>query len=128
MASKFTELEIDCADPVALARFGCAWSSTTRCRTIPTVSSPSAPRWYPYARTPRPRATHTDLRASPRAQNHQEQTPPRPHPNRPRTTEEVHRVLALGAHPADVGQGNQPWVVLSDPEGNEFCMLANRHP
>ena len=24
----------------------------------------------------------------------------------------------------DVGQGQQPWVVLADPEGNEFCVLA----
>jgi hypothetical protein len=26
----------------------------------------------------------------------------------------------------DVGQGEQPWVVLADPEGNEFCVLAPR--
>jgi hypothetical protein len=25
-----------------------------------------------------------------------------------------------------VGQGEQPWVVLADPEGNEFCVLAPR--
>jgi hypothetical protein len=36
---------------------------------------------------------------------------------------EVARVLALGARPADVGQGDVPWVVLADPEGNEFCAL-----
>ena len=27
---------------------------------------------------------------------------------------------------SDVGQGEQPWVVLADPEGNEFCVLAPR--
>ena len=37
---------------------------------------------------------------------------------------EVERLLALGARPADVGQGDVPWVVLQDPEGNEFCVLA----
>ncbi|MGW0601806.1 VOC family protein [Streptomyces sp. NPDC002776] len=40
---------------------------------------------------------------------------------------EVPRLLALGARPADVGQGEQPWVTLADPEGNEFCVLAARH-
>ncbi|WP_248963981.1 VOC family protein [Sphaerisporangium perillae] len=39
---------------------------------------------------------------------------------------EVDRLLALGARPADVGQGAQPWVVLADPEGNEFCVLGPR--
>jgi hypothetical protein len=37
---------------------------------------------------------------------------------------EVERVLALGARHADVGQGDESWVVLADPEGNEFCILA----
>jgi hypothetical protein len=37
---------------------------------------------------------------------------------------EVERVLALGATRADVGQGRDvSWVVLADPEGNEFCIL-----
>jgi hypothetical protein len=26
----------------------------------------------------------------------------------------------------DIGQGDVPWVVLADPEGNEFCLLARR--
>jgi hypothetical protein len=39
---------------------------------------------------------------------------------------EVSRLLALGATHADVGQGTPSWVVLADPEGNEFCVLASR--
>jgi len=39
---------------------------------------------------------------------------------------EVDRLLALGARLADIGQGMQPWVVLTDPEGNEFCVLGTR--
>ncbi|MFJ3902887.1 VOC family protein [Streptomyces sp. NPDC090025] len=35
----------------------------------------------------------------------------------------VDRLLALGATHADVGQGEVPWTVLADPEGNEFCVL-----
>jgi hypothetical protein len=37
--------------------------------------------------------------------------------------EEVERLLALGATRADIGQGDVPWTVLADPEGNEFCVL-----
>jgi hypothetical protein len=39
---------------------------------------------------------------------------------------EVERLLALGARHADVGQGQESWVVLADPEGNEFCVLRSR--
>ena len=37
---------------------------------------------------------------------------------------EVERLIAMGAARVDVGQGEVPWVVLADPEGNEFCVLA----
>ncbi|BFV60560.1 VOC family protein [Kitasatospora sp. CMC57] len=39
---------------------------------------------------------------------------------------EVDRLLGLGARLADVGQGDQTWRVLADPEGNEFCVLSSR--
>jgi hypothetical protein len=39
---------------------------------------------------------------------------------------EVDRLLALGASRVDIGQGEQSWVVLADPEGNEFCVLGER--
>lgn len=38
---------------------------------------------------------------------------------------DVQRLLDLGASRADVGQGEQSWVVLADPEGNEFCILSS---
>ncbi len=37
---------------------------------------------------------------------------------------EVDRLIGLGARHVDIGQGDQTWVVLADPEGNEFCVLA----
>ncbi|AKK29096.1 VOC family protein [Mycobacterium sp. EPa45] len=37
---------------------------------------------------------------------------------------EVDRVVGLGARHVDIGQGAQSWVVLADPEGNEFCILS----
>jgi catechol 2,3-dioxygenase-like lactoylglutathione lyase family enzyme len=36
---------------------------------------------------------------------------------------EVARLEALGARRVDIGQGEQTWVVLADPDGNEFCVL-----
>ena len=36
---------------------------------------------------------------------------------------EVDRLIELGARKVDIGQGNVPWVVLADPDGNEFCVL-----
>jgi predicted enzyme related to lactoylglutathione lyase len=39
---------------------------------------------------------------------------------------EVERLVDLGATRAHVGQGDETWVVLADPEGNEFCVLAPR--
>lgn len=41
---------------------------------------------------------------------------------------EVARLLAHGARRTDIGQGDQPWVVLADPEGNEFCVLSQPRP
>lgn len=37
---------------------------------------------------------------------------------------EVARIEGLGATRVDIGQGDEvTWVVLADPEGNEFCVL-----
>jgi len=38
----------------------------------------------------------------------------------------VARLKELGATPAEVGQGDVPWTVLADPEGNVFCVLEPR--
>lgn len=40
---------------------------------------------------------------------------------------EVQRLVDLGATRVDIGQGSDTsWVVLADPEGNEFCVLSSR--
>jgi len=41
---------------------------------------------------------------------------------------EVERLIGLGARHVDIGQGSQTWVVLADPEGNEFCVLQASSP
>ena len=43
--------------------------------------------------------------------------------------EEIERLEKLGAKKIDIGQSAEPtctWVVMADPEGNEFCVLSSR--
>jgi Glyoxalase-like domain/EAL domain len=39
---------------------------------------------------------------------------------------EVERLVSLGARRIDIGQGDVTWVVMADPEANEFCVLRSR--
>ncbi|WP_309081332.1 VOC family protein [Zhihengliuella sp.] len=130
MTSRFTELAVDCADPAKLARFWCEVLDYTvhdaddDLVTIGPRRAPSAspgdlsgpvPPVLTFARVPEGKRAknrmHLDVSPSDRDQD-----------------QEVRRLLALGAEHVDVGQGETSWVVLADPEGNEFCVLAGRRP
>ncbi|MEV8376838.1 VOC family protein [Kribbella sp. NPDC056861] len=129
MGSKFTELAIDCADPHGLTRFWCAVLDYEVQQVdddgVVTIGSPLVPEGkgrrgpvpptLTFARVPEGKVVknrpHLDLNPTDRDQ-----------------AEEVRRLVDLGARPADVGQGDASWVTLTDPEGNEFCVLATRHP
>ncbi|MFF1685996.1 MULTISPECIES: VOC family protein [unclassified Streptomyces] len=128
MASKFTELAIDCADPDGLARFWCAvlgYEVQDEEDGVVIIGSPAVPEGknrpgpvppaLTFARVPEGKVVknrlHIDVNATDRDQD-----------------EEVRRLLDLGARHVDVGQGDVSWVLLADPEGNEFCVLAGRHP
>jgi predicted enzyme related to lactoylglutathione lyase len=39
---------------------------------------------------------------------------------------EVERLVSLGANRTDIGQGDVDWIVMVDPDGNEFCVLSPR--
>jgi hypothetical protein len=41
---------------------------------------------------------------------------------------EVARLEALGAQQASIGQGDVSWVVMADPDGNEFDVLQPLTP
>ena len=129
MASKFTELAIDCADPAGLARFWCSvldYEVQGEEEGLVTIGSPAAPEGksrlgpvpptltfapVPEGKTVKNRL-HIDVNPTDREQD-----------------EEVGRLLGLGARHADVGQtGEESWITLVDPEGNEFCVLAGRRP
>ncbi|MYS08400.1 VOC family protein [Streptomyces sp. SID6041] len=125
MACRISELVIDCADPEALAVF---WSEVLGYVELgrdddgsieigpaeagfggpqPTlILSPSS--------DPRRGKLPLHIDVSPTDRDHEA---------------EWERLLTLGARPADVGQsGTESWKVLSDPEGNEFCLLHRRLP
>ncbi len=38
---------------------------------------------------------------------------------------EVQRLESIGARRVDIGQSDVSWVVMADPEGNEFCVLRS---
>ena len=39
---------------------------------------------------------------------------------------EADRLVSIGATRIDIGQGDVSWVVMADPDGNEFCMVSPR--
>lgn len=119
MAAKFSELTIDSTDPAALARW---WGDVLGYDVtddsdddVVEIAGPheSGPTLV-FARVPEKKTVknrlHIDVSPTDRDQG-----------------EELERLLALGARRADVGQGDDvTWVVLTDPEGNEFCLLRTR--
>jgi hypothetical protein len=118
MAAVLTEIIIDCHDPKALAAFWAAvldWTVVDDDRGFSWVSSSGD--WTPpllvFVPVPEAKSVknriHLDVNPSGVGQ-----------------PAELERLLALGAVRVDVGQGDVPWTVLADPEGNEFCLLARR--
>jgi predicted enzyme related to lactoylglutathione lyase len=117
MASVLTELVIDCENPQRVGQFWSdvlGWplkpekefwwaSSTGSWDSLMLVFAP-----VPEKKTSKNRV-HIDVSPSGADQ-----------------AEELERLLALGARRIDVGQGDVPWIVLEDPEGNEFCLLGRR--
>ena len=119
MACRMTELVLDCHDPELLARF---WADVLGYRITerdesgvaigPPEGTPS-PVDLLFSRTDEPKTSklrlHIDVSATDRDQ-----------------AEELARLEELGARHIDIGQGEQSWFVLGDPEGNEFCLLRRR--
>jgi predicted enzyme related to lactoylglutathione lyase len=109
---------VDCADPRAMARFwGEAMDWTLHKVTDEYAALRSAKglgAYLEFLRTPSVRTwwNRIHLDVMPYAGDDQEA--------------EVARLRALGATDVDLGQGDVPWKVLADPEGNDFCVLAPR--
>jgi len=107
----------DAVDPEALAAF-CAPRSPGSDGWTRTATSGSSGR-RPSRRRHGPSPAH---RAGPRVEGREEPAPLDLVPDD--QEREVERLESLGATRPDIGQsGNESWVVLADPEGNEFCVL-----
>jgi len=115
MSLEWEQTVIDAQDPVALGRWWAAALGWVVVEEDPDEYEirPSVDRLpgLLFAQVPEPKAVknrlHLDFRPDDR-------------------DAEVERLLGLGATRADVGQGDESWVVLADPEGNEFCILGSR--
>jgi hypothetical protein len=123
MPMRMVHMVIDAAEPTRVARFWAAalgWETMADGPEAANVLPPGYSYPDPVAQllvvlsVPEPKSAknrvHLDLAT--RSAAHQ--------------AAEVDRLLSLGAVPADVGQGDAPWRVLADPEGNEFCVLDPR--
>ena len=114
MALHLDWVAVDCADPLRMARF---WAEALDYEVkdedededeFLLVSRDGSRRRLLFLRVPEPKQVknrlHFDLRP-----DDQEA--------------EVARLERLGAKRIDIGQGDATWVVMADPEGNEFCVL-----
>lgn len=115
MTSQLACVVIDATDPTALAGFWkevLGWVVVEEDETGVSLAAPGTRMpTLDILRVPEPKAgknrLHLDLRA-----------------NGSTTAAELERLLALGAQRVDIGQApDVTWVVLADPEGNEFCLL-----
>jgi catechol 2,3-dioxygenase-like lactoylglutathione lyase family enzyme len=121
MASRFSELVIDCRDPQRLAEFWCEvlgfvvlGTEDDAIEIGPQEGFGGLQPTLIFSPTTEPKTgklrLHIDINPTDRDQD-----------------AELERLLAIGARPADIGQtGEEQWHVLLDPEGNEFCLLRAR--
>ncbi|OHV34157.1 MULTISPECIES: VOC family protein [Pseudofrankia] len=119
MALSWKWLVVDCVDPVQVARF---WADVFGVRAEADqddgewiVVSPDSSVKLLFVPVPEAKTVKNRL--------HLDLTPSSPDEQQA----EVERLVALGATRADVGQtGEESWVVLADPAGNEFCVLSGK--
>jgi catechol 2,3-dioxygenase-like lactoylglutathione lyase family enzyme len=119
VSSRFTELIVDCADPARVAAFWCdvlGWRVLDRGPLGEVEIGGDGPPGLTlvFVPVPEPKGVknrvHIDV-----------------NPVGSDQAQELERLLALGARQVDVGQGDdKTWVVLADPEGNEFCLLRRK--
>jgi hypothetical protein len=119
MPTRLTSVVFDSADPATLARWWAAALGWELAYEGPEESSIEPPAGEPgigltFVPVPDKKLVqnrvHLDLRSATLAEQ----------------DDSIQRLMATGALEADIGQGDVPWAVLADPEGNEFCVLDPR--
>lgn len=129
MTSKFAELAIDCHDARRLAEFWCEVLGYQIEEEDEDGVAIVAPSLLPEGKKrPGPVPPMLTFLSVPESKSVKNRLHIDLNPTDRERDEEVQRLLELGARHADVGQGDETWVVLADPEGNEFCVLGSRCP
>ncbi|MFJ9041752.1 VOC family protein [Streptomyces sp. NPDC102406] len=129
MTSRFTELTIDCHDPERLAAFWCEvldFEVIDRSEGKVEIGS-----WVPNVEDVRARQMPPTLQfiRVPEGKTVKNRLHLDISPVDAGTEDEVARLLGLGATTTDVGQGaGRSWVVMADPEGNEFDVSRTLAP
>ncbi|MBU2663456.1 VOC family protein [Actinoplanes bogorensis] len=118
MTSRIGDMVVDCADPELMARF---WSEALGYRIFARDDTGVAIRGATtspdilFIRVPEPKTVknrlHYDICPTDRSQ-----------------ADELERLLALGARRSTTIIGSGSWIVLEDPEGNEFCLMSKQIP
>jgi predicted enzyme related to lactoylglutathione lyase len=123
MPTRLVHLVADASDPSVLARF---WSSVLGWQIADETQEVVGvwPAGYTYPDPTAVPIVFVPVREAKTVQN-------RVHLDLASTSaahqaELVRRAEDLGGTRADIGQGDVPWVVMADPEGNEFCVLEPR--
>ncbi len=119
MAASLTEIVIDCSDPQRVGQFWCdvlGWELQAADGGYFWASATGGYDVRPFLVF-----QHVDELKTVKDRIHLDVSP-----RGCEQAEELARLLDLGATRADVGQGETPWIVLADPEGNEFCLLGRR--
>ena len=123
MTSRFTEIIVDCHDPKLLAEFWrgvLAYDITDESEGLVEIAPGNADV---QAHGPRPTAPAIVFVPVPEPKTVKDRLHIDVNPLGVTQEEEVERLIGLGATKIDIGQGDVSWVVMADPEGNEFCVL-----
>ncbi|MFA9431652.1 VOC family protein [Egicoccus sp. AB-alg2] len=118
MTVHFVQWTLDVRDVTRMARF---WSEALG-YTVDAGDDGSAKLYPPDEASPSMPTLWLQNTATPK--QHKNRNHPDLRPVDGDVDAEVERLLTLGATRVDVGQrADDPFVVLADPEGNEFCVL-----
>lgn len=118
MTVRIGELAIDCSDPMVAAQFWCkalGYRITDQDETSVAIAGDSA-------------APTILLFATSDSKLHKNRIHLDVCPVDTSQEEEVLRLEGLGARRLDIGQLDVSWVVMKDPVGNEFCVMATVLP
>lgn len=123
MTSRFSELAIDCHDTELVANFWCEALGYRIIDRDGDLIEIGAGPWSPGAIHAAPVPPTIVFAKVPESKTVKNRVHIDLSPIDGSTEDEAQRLEKLGARRIDIGQGDVRWIVMADPEGNEFCVL-----